>query len=120
MNRRRFLSIAAGAAAVPTFSRLAWTQAYPTRPVRLIVPFAAGGPSDIMARPIAQWLSERLGQSFVVENRAGGGGDVGAEAVVRAPADGHTLLMISTPNTINAAIHDKRKFDLARDIAGVA
>jgi tripartite-type tricarboxylate transporter receptor subunit TctC len=120
LQRRQFLHLAAGTAASPLVSRFAWAQGYPTRPVRLIVPFAAGGPSDVIARPIGQWLSDRLGQPFVVENRAGGGGNVGAEAVVRAPADGYTLLMVSSPNAINATIHDKLNFDLARDIAGVA
>jgi tripartite-type tricarboxylate transporter receptor subunit TctC len=119
-SRRRFLNLVAYAGALPALARHARAQTYPARPVRLIVPFAAGGPSDIVARPIAQWLSERLGQSFIVENRPGGGGNLGAEAVVLAPADGHTLLMVSTPNTINATIHDKLNFDLVRDIAGVA
>jgi tripartite-type tricarboxylate transporter receptor subunit TctC len=120
LPRRHFLRLAAGAAALPALPRIARAQAYPARPVRLIVPFAAGGPSDLLARPIGQWLSERLGQSFIVENRPGGGGNIGTEAVVRAPADGYTLLMVSTPNTINASIHDKLNFDLVRDIAGVA
>jgi tripartite-type tricarboxylate transporter receptor subunit TctC len=119
-SRRRFLRLVACAGALPGLVRPAWAQTYPSRPVRLIVPFAAGGPSDIVARPIAHWLSERLGQSFIVENRPGAGGNLGAEAVVLAPADGHTLLMVSTPNTINATIHDKLNFDIVRDIVGVA
>src|SRR5262249_38661607 len=95
LPRRIFLHLAAGAAALPTVSRIARAQAYPTRPVRIIVPFAAGGgPSDTVARLIGQWLSERLVQPFVIENRPGAGGNIGTEAVVRAPADGYTLLMV--------------------------
>jgi tripartite-type tricarboxylate transporter receptor subunit TctC len=119
-SRRQFLHLAARAAALTTLPHDAWAHIYPARPVRLIVPFAAGGPSDIMARPIGQWLTERLGQPFMVENRPGAGGNLGVEAAVRAPADGHTLLMVSSPNAINATIHDKLNFDLARDIVGVA
>src|SRR4051794_40106728 len=99
--RRRFLQLAAGAAALPAASRIAWAQSYPTRPVRLIVPIAAGGTQDILARLMGQWLSERLGQPFVIENRPGGGGNIGTEAVVRAPADGYTLLLVSSQNTNN-------------------
>src|SRR5262245_47441166 len=99
--RRRFLRLVAGAAALPALPRLAWTQAYPARPVRIIVPFAAGGGTDITARVIAQWLTERLGQQFVVENRPGGGTNIGTEAAAKAPADGHTLLMVGTSNTAN-------------------
>jgi tripartite-type tricarboxylate transporter receptor subunit TctC len=100
-HRRQFLHLAAGAAALPGVSRFAWAQTYPTRPVRIIVGFAAGGPLDILARLMGQWLSERLGQQFVIDNRPGGGGNVGTEAVVRAPADGYTLLLavLSTPPT---------------------
>ena len=119
-SRRQFLRLAVGAAALPAVSRAAWAQAYPARPVRLVVPFAAGGPGDIQCRLIGQWLAERLGQPFLVENRSGAGGNIGAEAVVRAPADGYTLLGVSSPNVINATIHEKLNFDIVRDIAGVA
>jgi tripartite-type tricarboxylate transporter receptor subunit TctC len=120
LGRRRFLHLAAGAAALPAVSRFAWAQAYPTRPVRLIVGFGAGSAPDILARLIGQWLSERLGQPFVIENRPGGGGNIGTEAVVRAPADGYTLLMVSSANAANAALYDKLNFDFIRDIAPVA
>jgi tripartite-type tricarboxylate transporter receptor subunit TctC len=119
-HRRQFLHLAAGAAALPAVSRIALAQAYPSRPVRIIVGFAAGGPSDIVARLIAQWLSERLGQPFVIENRPGGGGNIGTEAVVKAPPDGYTLLLASTTNTINATLYDKLNFNFIRDIAPVA
>src|SRR5215510_16253559 len=92
LPRREFLHLAAGAAVLPTVSRTAWAQAYPTRPVRVIVGFPAGGGADINARPIAQWLSERLGQQFIIENRPGAGGNIATEAVVRAAPDGYTLL----------------------------
>ena len=120
LPRRKFLHLAAGAAALPAVSRFAWAQTYPTRPVHLIVPFAPGGASDITARLIGQWLSERLGQPFVIENRAGGGGNIGTEAVVRAPADGYTLLMIDVSPAINATLFDKLNFNFVRDIAPVA
>jgi len=94
LPRRNFLHLAASAAALPTVSRVARAQACPTRPVRIIVGSAAGGPSDILARLMGQWLSERLGQQFVIDNRPGGGGNIGTEAVVRAPADGYTLLLV--------------------------
>jgi len=119
-HRRQFLHLAAGAAALPTASRFAWAQAYPARPVRLIVPVAPAGASDITARLIGQWLSERLGQPFVIDNRPGGGSKIGTEAVVRAPADGYTLLMVSNTNTINATLYDRLNFDFLRDIAPVA
>src|SRR6516164_9260406 len=102
LPRRRFLHLAAGAAALPVVSRIANGQTYPTRPVRLIVPFAAGGSTDIVARLVGQWLSERLGQPFVIENRPGAGSNVGTELVVRAPPNGYTLLMVGAPNAINA------------------
>ena len=117
--RRKFLHLAV-AAALPTASRFAWAQAYPTKPVRLIVPFAAGGAIDILARLMGQWLSERLGQPFVIDNRPGGGGNTGTEAVVRATADGYTLLMIASGNAINATLYEKLNFDFIRDIAPVA
>jgi len=118
--RRQFLQLAAGAAALPGVSRLARAQAYPTRPVRIIVGFAAGGPSDIMARLIGQWLSERLGQQFIVENRPGAGSNIATEAVVNAHPDGHTLLMISSSNVINPTLYDKLNYDFIRDIVPVA
>src|SRR6266496_2676297 len=98
LPRRQFLHLAAGAAALTAVSRIARAQAYPTRPVRLIVPFAPGGASDILARLMGQWLSERLGQQFVIDNRSGSGGNIGTEAVVRAPADGYTLLVVGAWN----------------------
>src|SRR5262245_43907977 len=107
LPRRTFLHLAAGAAALPAVSRFACAQAYPTRPVRIIVGFAPAGPGDIIARLIGQWLSERLGQQFVIDDRPGAGGNIGTEAVVRAPPDGYTLLLAGTPNTINATFYDK-------------
>src|SRR5262245_15631223 len=101
LPRRQFLHLAAGAATLPSMSRFAWAQAYPTRPVRIIVGLAAGGPADIVARLIAQWLSERLGQQFVVENRTGAATNIATEAVVRAPADGYTLLFVTAASAIN-------------------
>jgi tripartite-type tricarboxylate transporter receptor subunit TctC len=120
LPRRQFLHLAAGAAALPAVSRIAWAQAYPTRPVRLIVPIAPGGAQDILARLMGQWLSERLGQPFVIDNRPGGGTNIGTEAVVRAPADGHTLLLIPPDSAINATLYDKLNFNFVRDIAPVA
>jgi tripartite-type tricarboxylate transporter receptor subunit TctC len=120
LPRRQFLHLAAGAVALPALSRFAWAQAYPSRPVRIIVGFAAGGPNDILARLIGQWLSQRLGQPFVVENRPGAGSNIATEAVVRAPADGYTLLLVGTPNAINATLYDTLNFDFIRDIAPVA
>jgi tripartite-type tricarboxylate transporter receptor subunit TctC len=120
LPRRTFLHLAASAAALPAVSRFAWTQAYPTRPVRMVAPFAAGGIADILARLIGQWLSERLGQPFVIENRPGAAGNIGTEAVVKSPPDGYTLLLASTPNTINPTLYDKLNFNFIRDIAPVA
>jgi hypothetical protein len=118
--RRKFLELVAGAGALPALSRIAKAQTYPTRPVRIIVGFAPGGPQDICARLVGQWLSEWLGQPFVIENRTGAGGNIAAEAVVRAPADGYTLLLVGPPNAINATLYDKLNFDFIRDIAPVA
>ena len=120
LPRRTFLHRAATAAALPAISRIARAQTYPTRPVRMVVGFPAGQAIDIQARLMAQWLSERLSQPFVVENRPGAGGNVGAEAVARAPADGYTLLIIASNNAINVTLYDKASFDFARDIAPIA
>ena len=119
-QRRQFLHLVAGAAALPTMSRIARAQAYPTRPVHWIVGLAAGGGADILARLMGQWLSERLGQQFLIENRPGAGTNVATEAVVRAPADGYTLLMVLPPNAINATLYQKLNFNFIRDIAPVA
>jgi tripartite-type tricarboxylate transporter receptor subunit TctC len=120
LPRRNFLHLAAGAAALPAVSRFAWAQAYPSRPVRLIVPVAPGGAIDILARLMGQWLSERLGQQFVIDNRPGGGLNIGTEAVVRAPPDGYTLLLVSLTNTINTTFYRKLNFNFIHDIAPVA
>jgi len=120
LPRRKFLHLAAGAVAVPAVSRIARAQAYPTRPVRLIAPFAPGGGSDMTARLIGQWLSERLGQQFVIDNRPGAASNIATEAVVRASADGYTLLIVGSWNTINATLYDKLSFNFIRDIAPVA
>ena len=120
ISRRHLLHIAVGAAALPALSRFAWAQTYPSRPVRIIVGFAAGGPNDILARLMGQWLSERLGQPFVIENRPGAGSNIATEAVVRAPPDGYTLLLVGSPNAINATLYDKLNFNFIRDIAPVA
>ena len=120
LPRRNFLHLAAGAAALPAISRIALAQAYPTRPVGIVVPFTPGGASDITARLMGQWLSERLGQQFVIDNRPGGGTNIGTEAVVRAPADGYTLLMVGGYNAINATLYDKLNHNFIRDIAPVA
>jgi tripartite-type tricarboxylate transporter receptor subunit TctC len=120
LPRRQFLHLAAAAAALPAGARIAWAQAYPTRPVRVIVPIAPGGVSDITARLIGQWLSERLGQQFVIDNRPGGGGNIGTEAVVRAPPDGYTLLLVGSFNAVNATFYDKLNYNFIRDIAPVA
>lgn len=120
LPRRKFLHLAAGAAALPVVSRDARAQTYPTRPVRLVVGGPPGGGLDIVARLIGQWLSERLGQPFVIENRPGAGGNIATEAVVRAPADGYTLLLVSGANAINTTLYEKLSFNLSRDIAPVA
>ena len=119
-HRRQFLHLAAGAASLPAVSRIAWAQAYPSRPVRIVVPFAPGGTFDIMARLIGQWLTEKLGQPFVIENRAGAGGNIGTELVVRAPADGYTLLLVGAANAISATLYEKLNFNFIRDIVPVA
>jgi tripartite-type tricarboxylate transporter receptor subunit TctC len=120
LSRRKFLHLTAGAAAMPAASRVARAQAYPTRLVRLIVFFPAGGVGDILARLMGQWLSERLGQAFVIENRPGASGNIGTEAVVRASPDGYTLLWATSPNAINATFYDKLNYNFIRDIAPVA
>jgi len=120
LGRRNFLHLAAGAAALPAVSRIAWAQAYPTRPVRIVAATAPGGLPDILARLIGPWLSGRLGQQFVVENRPGGGSNIGTEVVVRATPDGYTLLLVSTTNAINATLYDKLNFNFLRDIEPVA
>jgi len=118
--RRKFLRLATATVAAPVLLRPALAQTYPTRPVRIIVGFIAGGSLDLLARLIGQWLQERLGQPFVVENRPGAGGNIGTEAVVRAAPDGHTLLMVSNSAAINATLYDKLNFVFLRDIAPVA
>jgi tripartite-type tricarboxylate transporter receptor subunit TctC len=118
--RRRFLHLATGAVALPAVSRVARAQAYPTRPVRIVVGFAPGGLADIAARLMGQWLSEQLSQPFVIENRQGAGSNIAAEAVVRAPPDGYTLLLVGAPAAINATLYEKLNFNLIRDIAPVA
>jgi tripartite-type tricarboxylate transporter receptor subunit TctC len=119
-HRRQFLHLAASAAALPVLSRFARAQAYPTRPVRMIVPFAPAGTTDISARLIGQWLSERFGQPFVVENRPGANGNIGTEAALRAPADGYTLLMVDASPAVNASLYDRLNFNFVRDAATVA
>jgi tripartite-type tricarboxylate transporter receptor subunit TctC len=118
LPRRQFLHLAAGAV-LPAMSRIAWAQAYPTRPVRIVVGFAPGGARDISARLMGQWLSERLGQQFIIENRPGASGNIGTEAVVRAPPDGHTLLLIATGDTINATLYERLNYNFIRDIVPV-
>jgi tripartite-type tricarboxylate transporter receptor subunit TctC len=118
--RRKFLHLAAGTVALPATAPFCWAQTYPARPVRLIVPFAPGGQNDIIARIIGQWLSERLGQQFVIENRPGAATNIGTEAVVRAPPDGYTLLLAATANAVNATLFNRLNYDFIRDIAPVA
>src|SRR5262245_12555878 len=118
-HRRHFLHLAAGAAALPTVPRFAWGQAYPMRPVRIIVGAAPSGTYDIMARLIGEWLSERLGQPFIIENRPGAGTTIGTEAVVKAPPDGYTLLLVGAAAVTSALLYDKLNFNLIRDIAPV-
>jgi len=120
LPRRSFLHLAAGAAALPTISRVARAQSYPTRPVRLIVGFAPGGTLDTLARVIGQWLSGRLGQPLIIENRPGANGNIATEAVVRAPPDGYTILLVGTSNTINTSVYDNLSFNFIRDIAPIA
>ena len=119
LPRRRFLHLAGGAAALPAISRLAWAQTYPTRPVHIVVFFPPGGVGDILARLVGQWLSERLAQPFVIENRPGAGGNIGTEAVVRASPDGYTLLWATSPNAINATFYEKLNYNFIRDIMPV-
>ena len=121
LPRRRFLHLVAGAVALPAVSRIAWAQAYPTRPVRVIVPFAPAGTTDIAARLMGQWLSERLGQQFVIENRPGASTMIGTEAVVRAPADGYALLLVTTSSAINTTLFEsKLNYNFLRDIVPIA
>jgi tripartite-type tricarboxylate transporter receptor subunit TctC len=120
LPRRSFLRLAAGAAALPAMPRVARAQAYPTRPVRFVVGFPPGGVNDITARLIGQWLSERMGQNFLVDNRSGAAGNIGTEAVVRAPADGYTILLTGTTDFTNATAYEKLSFNFVRDIAPVA
>jgi tripartite-type tricarboxylate transporter receptor subunit TctC len=120
LPRRIFLQMAACAAALPAVSRFVWAQSYPSRPVRIVVGLTAGSASDIVARLVGQWLSERLSQQFIVENRPGAGTNIAAEAVVRSAPDGYTLLLAASPNAINASLYDKLSFNFIRDIAPVA
>jgi tripartite-type tricarboxylate transporter receptor subunit TctC len=119
-HRRQFLHLAASAAALPAVSRIARAQTYPARPVRIVVGFTPAGGADIFARLAGQWLSERLGQQFIIENRPGAGGNIAAEAVVRAPPDGYTLLLVGTNNAVNTTLYEKLNFNLIRDIVPVA
>src|SRR5262245_32295784 len=119
-HRRKFLHLTAGAAALPAMARIARAQAYPTRPVRIVIPFDPGSPGDLAARLIGQWLSERLGQPFIVGNWPGAGGNIGTEAVVKAPADGYTLLLVAASSIINATLSEKLDFDFLRDLTPVA
>src|SRR5262249_60063944 len=120
LPRRQFLRLAAGAVVLPAIAGVAQAQSYPTRPVRIITGFAAGGTPDILARLLGQWLSEQFGQAFVVENRPGAGGNIATEMVARAPADGYTLLLVGPNSAINATLYDKLNFNFIRDIAPIA
>src|SRR5262249_27795185 len=120
LPRRNFLHLAAGAAALPALSRLARAQAYPARPVRLLIGFAPGGTQDVIGRLLGQWLRERLGQQVIIENRPGAASNIAAEAAIRSPPDGYTLFMIGPNNAINASVYDKLRFDIVRDSAPVA
>src|SRR6476619_4336852 len=120
LPRRTFLHLAGGAAALPTLPRFAWAEAYPTRPVRIIVPFPAGQATDTIARLVGQSLSERLGQPFIIENRTGAGGNIATESVVRATPDGYTLLLVGVSNAMNATLYKKLNFNFIREIAPVA
>src|SRR5258708_2878760 len=120
LPRRQFLRLAAGAAALPALSHIARAQNYPARPVRLVVGFAPGGAQDIAARLIGQWLSERLGQQFIIDNRPGAGSNIGTEAVVKAPPDGYTLLLVGTVYAVNTTLYEKLNFQFIPDIAPVA
>src|SRR5229473_418482 len=120
LPRRRFLRLAGAAAGASMLPGIARAQAYPTRPVRIIVAVAAGGGADIVARVIGQWLSERLGQQFIVENRPGGGTNIGTDMVAHAPADGYTLLLVNLTHAINATLYEKLNYNFARDIEPIA
>jgi tripartite-type tricarboxylate transporter receptor subunit TctC len=120
ISRQRFLKLIASAVALPTFARIATGQNYPSRPIRIIVGFPPGGAADVTARLIGQWLSERLGQPFIIENRPGAGTNIGTEAVAKSPADGYTLLLVSVANTVNASLYESLDFDFIRDITPVA
>ena len=120
ISRQRFLKLIASAVALPTFARIATGQNYPSRPIRIIVGFPPGGAADVTARLIGQWLSERLGQPFIIENRPGAGTNIGTEAVAKSPADGYTLLLVSVANTVNASLYESLNFDFIRDITPVA
>jgi tripartite-type tricarboxylate transporter receptor subunit TctC len=120
LPRRQFLHLAAGAAALPAMAPVAWAQVYPSRPVGIVVGFSAGGQIDIIARLMGQWISDRLGQQFLIDNRSGAASNIAADAVVRAPADGHTLFLASATDAVNATLFDKLNFDLIRDTAAAA
>jgi tripartite-type tricarboxylate transporter receptor subunit TctC len=120
LPRRKFLHLAAGAAALPAVSRIAWAQAYPSRPIRWVVGFVPGGSTDIIARLMGQWLSDRLGQSVVIENRPGAGSNIATEVVVNAPADGYTLLLVGPAHAVNATLYEKLNYNFMRDIAPIA